>query len=593
MPTLTLPVSAYSIQSAKSSQKYGMITPLPVQLSIAAVLASVSVAKIPRGAVVSSAVLQWWGWGTFTGTSTLAVTLPTQAWNSSVTWASRPSLTAAVATVSKTSPVAGAQWSFDITASVQAWVSGTSTNNGLQLAQTSGPAMKMRGTKATEAQPVLVVTYSMVPPAPTNLSPSSGVVSLAKPTLSFDADDGITQARVQISSPPGGGTPDYDVTVNVVAGLVDLSTTAYTGLADGAVKVWRVQQKNSLGWSPWSAWATVARSSKPVLTITSPPSGTITDGTPPVQWSLATGVQTAWQVDFFDAATKLLATSGKTSGTANSWTPPRGLVSDGQAGTIKVTVWDDVDRSSGPGDPVTIVAYLPVTLTLSNSVTPVDSINVTQQQPSPVVILTGARAAGIPDEVIVYRNGVQVGRYPGTSVFAGTSYTIRDATAPMSTPATYRVAAVVNGVIAKGGPTKTYTPTCAGIWLFDAADPTQAAVIWTGEEQDQTAPEQSIEHVPISADGDIEVVRRRMVRLPPQGSVDGTLVDGLGTLASASEVALAAFAQNDAGHLYRLVLGRQNYLCIVGNIDMDEQSTDNVAQRVVGAGFDWWAKAGQ
>jgi len=593
VPTLTLPVSAYSIQSAKPSQKYGMITPLPVQLSNSAMLASVSVAKIPRGAVVTSAVLQWWGWGTFTGTSTLAATLPTQGWNSSVTWASRPSLSAAVATVSKTSPVAGAQWAFDITASVQAWVSGTSKNNGVQVAQTSGPAMKMRGTKATEAQPVLVVTYAMVPATPTNLSPSSGMVSLAKPTLSFDADDGITQARVQISPPPGGGTPDYDVTVNVVAGLVDLSTTAYTGLADGAVKVWRVQQKNSLGWSLWSAWATIARSSKPVLTITSPVSGTITDGTPPIQWSLASGQQTAWRVDFFDAATKLLATSGKVAGTATSWTPPRGLVSDGQTGTIKVTVWDDVDRSSGPGDPVTVVAYLPVTLTLSNAVTPVDSINVAQQQPSPVVILTGARAAGIPDEVIVYRNGVQVGRYPGASVFTGTSYTIRDATAPMSSPATYRVAAVVNGVIAKGGPTKTYTPTCAGIWLFDNDDPTQCAVVWPEDDQDQSAPEQSIEHIPISADGAIEVVRRRMVRLPPQGSIEGRLVDSFGTLATDSETALATFAENDAGHLYRLVLGRKNYLCIVGNIDSAEQVDDTLGQRLVAVTYDWWAKAGQ
>lgn len=593
MPTLTLPVSAYLIGGAKPSQKYGMVTPAKLQQGAWDILLSASVAKIPRSATVTSAVLQIWGWGTFAGTVELAVKANTSAWTSSVTWSTLPSSGAIIATQTMTSPVPGVQWTFDVSAQAQAWVSGTATNYGLILASLSTTAINMRGTKDAAAPPVLVITYTLPPAAPTNLSPSSGAVASGTPVLTWDADDAVTQAQVQIADPPGTGTPEFDLTFSAVAGLLDLSTTSYAGIPDGAVKVWRVRQRNDQGWSSWSTWAMVARTSMPALSITSPASSTIEDGTPPVQWSLATGQQVAWRAQLVDVAGKVIADSGKTVGTATSWTPPRGLVSNGQQGLIKVWVWDDVDRASGPGQPVTMYAELAVTLVLSTTVTPVTTLQASQVYPSPVVYLSGTRSVGAPDEIVVFRDGVQIGRYAAADVFTGTNFSVTDATASMSTPTTYRVAAVANGKIAAGGPTSTITPTCAGIWLFDESDPSQAVVLVDANDQDQSTPEQSIEHVPISTDGQLEVVRRRMVRLPAQGSITGRVMD-LGEIpASDSETALTTFATNDAGHVYRLVLGRRNWRCIIGNLDLSEQPIDVAGRRVIGVGFDWWGKARQ
>lgn len=603
MATVTRSITAVQVASAKASQKFGVITPVKVGADPWwDVLLSMSVAWIPKNATVTSVTLSICGWGTFSGTAELKLCQITSAWTSSVTWSTLPTLvsTPPVASLSRTSPVAGTYWNFssdDLTALVQSWVSGTATNYGLLIASVSGPLVPLRGTGDSAAPPKLTVTYTVPPVAPTGLSPSSGSVSDAKPILSWDADDDIVEANVQIADDPDSD-PDFDGTLSVVSGLFDLSATDYAGLADGDSKVWRVRQRGDGGWSDWSSWASLARNAKPTLSITSPASSTITDGTPPVEWALASGTQVAWQAKLVDANGKVLSDSGRTAGTATAWTPgsaffQKGLTEDGQTGTIQVWVWDDVDRSAGPGSPVTMYAELDVTLELSSGVSPVDTLAAEMSAPSPVVVLTGTRSEGAPDEVAVFRDGVQVARYTGTDVFDGTNFEIRDVSAPMLTSTTYRVAPITDGAIASGGPTVTLTPTCSGIWLVDDEDPTQMVVVWGGDDQDQSEPEQSIEHVPISSDGPIEVIRRRMVRLPAQGSVSGLLVDTAGSLAADSEAALANFKGNDAGHLYRLVLGRQSYRCIVGNIDTAEQPTDMAGQRVVAVAFDWWAKAVQ
>lgn len=592
MTDLSIGVAAYSVQNPKASQKYGQLALLPVLQGAQDVLLRVSLAGIPKDATILSAVMRFAQGAAVTGTHSLNLYRVTGAWPSSVTWSTLPTFTATgTVLVSKVAPAAGTVWGFDITALVQTLVSGTNPNIGFLLAKNQATRITFNGTPASSGKPVLVVSYTLAPATPSNLNPASGSVSLAKPTLTFDADDDILKLQVQIDPAANGVSPAFDTgDVDAAAGLLDLTTTAYAGLSNAATTSWRARQKNANGYSPWSSWATFTRTNKSAVTITAPSTGAITDGTPPVTWTFG-GTQRSWQARLLDSHGNPISDSGRQIGTATSWTPTKGLTSNGATGTIEVRVWDNVDRESTAGDPPYAVVTLAVTLTLGAGVTPVTDLAVAQDGVSPVVHLSGHLAA-VPDEMRVFVNGVQVASYVGVDVFTGTAFTIPDVSAPMNLAATYRVAPVVNGVVASGGNTVTYTPKCAGMWLIDESDHTAAVVIWGDDDQEQDQPEIAIEHTPIS-DGDdqVQVIRRRLVRYPPQGTIVGELLsDTMGVDVVACEANIRAWADYDAGHLFRLVLGNMNRTVIIGYLVFAEPALTGPANRILDVTFKWWSQ---
>lgn len=607
MTDLTLDAAAYSIQSAKSSLRYGQLAVVPVQASAAAMLVRASLAKIPSAATVTSATLQVTTAADVSGSVTLTCYEVGSSWTSSVTWATRPTYPTTLDTQTLSSPTAGTLVEFDVTAAVQRIVAGTDDNFGFQVSSGS-TLVTLNGAPAQSGDPTLLISYELTPDEPSNLHPSSGYVSISKPTLSFDADDDITALQVQIDAPPGSSSPIWDSgTVPATAGLLDLSTTTYAGLADGMVRVWRARQKNGAGWSDWSAWVQVARSAKSVLTITSPASSSITDGTPPITWTFG-GHQVAWRVKLIDAVTgRVIASSGKQIGNDTSWTPPTGLTRDGQSAVVAVNVWDDVDRSSTADDPIHVYQSMTVTLNLDDGVGPMDSVDVMQPPPQPVIRVSGIRNEGTPDEVALFRSidggpSVMVGRWDGTDVFRGNYVAVWDHTAPMNVPLSYRLAPIthVSGTahIARGGNAESYTASCAGIWLVDETTTQQKVfIVGTPDGQhasaDQSQPEQVITHTPISSDSPLEVVIRRLASYPAQGAISGALVDAMEWDAADSESALRTFKAYDPSHTYRLVLGRQNLRVRLTGIEITETPYDNPSDRVALVSFDWYATADQ
>lgn len=601
MTTRTIQLPAYSIQAASPSQQYGQPSVLPISNAAAIILLRAALAGIPAAASVTSAVVNGTTAAASSGSSTVSVQPATSGWTSGVTWATKPTTTTALDSATRANPTPGTAWSWDVTAWAQGVVAGTIVNNGLQVYTTGANPASFTGSHADSGAFTLTITYALLPDAPTNLHPASGVVSTSTPTFSFDGDDDMVSLQLQIDVPPGGSGGAYDTgEVPATAGLFSLVGTGH-GLSPGDVRVWRARQKNASGWSPWCSWTPLTYTAKSSLAIISPGAGTITDGTPLVQWTFG-GTQVAWQVRITDATTgKVLADSKKRIGTATSWTPTKGLTKDGQSAIISVWIWDDVDRAATSGDPVQTVATVTVTLDLDDGVGPMDTVDVIQAPPNPAIRIQGTRAEGVPDQVALFRDGVQINRWAGSAVFTGSHFAVYDHTAPMRVPVTYRVApiTVTGGVahIAKGGTARTYVPDCAGIWLVDESDPATAVAVWQDDGQDdgqdQTTPETAVVHTPITSDGSIEVVRRRLVTLPPQGSVIGTLTDAVETFAATSEAALRKFKTYDAGHLYRLILGRQNLRVIVGDIDFKETAADTVGNRVLEVSFNWWARADQ
>jgi len=239
MTTVTIPITAYSAQSASPDQRYGQLATLPLFNAAENVYFRAAVgSKIPDGATVVSATIQFRGRSNETGSYTARVqplgTPPT--WNSNVTWTNKPTTlvgTAVADTIS--SPSSGDLWEFTVTTDVQSVVSGTRVDYGWRMVADAGNATSMTfaGSTAETGEPVMVVEYTVVPDEPENLHPSGGSVSVAKPTLTFDGDDDMTALNVQIDPAADDVSPEFDSgSVAASGGLYDIAVATANLLPD-------------------------------------------------------------------------------------------------------------------------------------------------------------------------------------------------------------------------------------------------------------------------------------------------------------------------------------------------------------------------
>jgi hypothetical protein len=579
-------LSAISVQAASPTRRYGALAYMNISDS-ARMLARPSLAGIPSNAVVSSATLTLRNRGLWSGTRTLSVARALTGWSTATTWRTIPtSLTGAVSQT-QTNASYGT-WTFNVTSHVQAWVSGAAKQHGFVVfssAPHSGRGVLYGSPSATHG-PVLTIEYLIPAQQPDELLPSGGTVSTDKPVLGFNVGEDTLAIQVQIDPAGDEVAPDWDSgEVPATAGLLDLAETTYPGLADAASTMWRARAKNALGWSAWSDWADFSRSAKAALTINTP-AATTEDSSPVVTWTFA-GVQDAWRVLLYNERGRKVYDSGWTPGTETEVAPG---VNVGAEGRVVVQVQDDVDRAATTDDPEYVQAAQSFVVAPSGTPSPLSDLTASQDGVTPGVVLTGHRAE-IPDEVVIYQGDTEVARLPGVDVFNGTTMVYEDWTARMNVETTYTVRAVVNGQWSNVGPSATITPTCSGIWLLNTEDQTRA-VLWGQEEGEQTQPEVAVVHQPItSADGEVEVIRRRLLRYPRQGTVAGVVVDTPDVPASMSETNLRAWAEEDAGTLYRLVLGDLNDVVILGDLSFREDPRNGPGNgRVLNVSANWWAR---
>ena len=577
MITRTLTVSAFSIQRARPNYVYGQPERLYMEyLNGAALVRAAIPADIPKTAVVVSATLRLLSTTNLTGKGdvTIVAWRSTSPLRSTATWNSAPAHAASTsASFTMTSPPGPVWVELDVTADLQGFVSGTLSNNGWRVSSTlAGAHHYLRGATSANNAPELVLTYWVPDGPPTDLMPDGAAVGTPNPTTTFTVPDGTVSVQVQVDAAANGTAPGYDSgEVPASGGLLDLSRTdlpggAFTGPADGASTYWRARYKHSdFGWSAWSTWATFSYASRGTLSILTPDAAP-SDPSPTISWSFTGRTQSSWRARVLDANSRELSSSGWRSDTDTAWQPPKGFTRDGQTGFVEIVVRDTLDRVSVPGFPASVTRRLAVTLTLDGTVPPMDTLVAVMDGVRPVVPLTGTRSE-IPDEVIVFRSidgGPQqrIARLLGTDVFTGTAFAWDDYTAPMGRSVRYRVAPVTAGKVASGGPTQTLTTTCRGMWLADP-ETGEMAVLWNASlELDK--PDVAIVHQTISG----ALVRRRLGRPPRSGTVAGTLVDAEGLTADDSADALAAWDDDDAGHVLRLVAGEENMAVTIGDITL-------------------------
>jgi hypothetical protein len=567
--TRTLPLAAFTVKEAKPGTAFGQIA--RPALSDAASAAQELLLKVtlptdlPPDAIITAAEIQVVPRETLTGTTTLTVRRLTSALKARVKWNNAPTYSGtATDSLTRTGSAAGVMWPFDVTADVQGFVAGTLTNYGWRLTTDATTARQFYGATAGKNQPVLELAYALPSEPPTDLMPTGGAVSVDKPVLTFTTPPGCIAVQVRIDPASDPATAWVSDEIAATAGVVDLATTTYPGLANGATTAWSARfERTDTGWSDWSDWFEFARVDQPALTLVSP-DATPGDGTPTFSWTFTS--QQAWRARLLSASGKVLDDSGEQAGTDTTWQPAKGLTLANPLGVAEVSARDDEVRIATPGAPTWVTTTLDLTFTPDDALVPLDSLEAIQPDGSPIVTLHGQRAEGIPDEVVIYRrtglgDEEQVARVTGTDVFDGTSFAWSDATAPPNRVSEYRVVPVTGNVVGSDSPTATAIPTCTGLFLIDPDDLT-VAVLYGEDEGDWSVEEIAVEHQPSNG----ESIRRRLFRSPPRGNAQGDIVDGPYQTADETMAALDAFAATEPDHVYRYVAGHENIAVKVSNV---------------------------
>lgn len=563
-----------SVRSSKPSYSFGRTALVPLQNAAKEGLIRVPLpADIPEDAIVTKAELVLTAGTSWAASRTIQVQRNAARFGLQYTWSDRPAVTGTTASVAVPAATANkTTFRIPVVSDAQDWIAGVTDNFGWRLTTTSGASdVSVRGSSAAAGVPWLDLEYLEVGMPPVNLSPA-GVISTGNPTMTFIAPPGTTAIQVQVATDEDFTAIVHDSgTVVTSAGVYPL--TAYT-VADLATVYWRAQALTPSGWSGWSAVADFTRDDLPVPTITSP-GATAGDVTPPLTWT-APG-QTAWQARYYDVLTDaLIDDSGYTAGAATSWTPTKGLKKAGRRGRFVLDVHDGVaGRVATPGAPTFATVSHEFDVVAAGSAPGPVNLTALQRGATAIIDLSWAIGETEPDEWLVLRNEEWIGRVDGSvTAFA-------DLTAPPYHEHEYQVVALSGGEASTIGPIITVTPRPDGMWIIDPDDESMAAIL--GDEQgSQAMAEQAAVHPVVGR----APVRRRLGVLPPSGAQAGVLIEALGVTADESYDALMRWKTQDAGHVYRLVLGSWNVPVTLSDI-VAAPTPISGEERIYAASFGW------
>jgi hypothetical protein len=572
MPNVTLrgAVDTY-VNQARPTSNYSTARKLGIQSGAAFAYVYFN-RPMPLGAIVTTAKLRLYhdgSWGT--GSSTVSARrLSEQLRATRATWNNRPSTTGPAASVTDTGGGDNKLVEIDVTDLMQAVADG-GTWHGFRIETSSGTLRYVTSTEgSTWQRPTLYVEWSEAPHAPTGLSPNSGkAASVPKPLVRFQVTDPLGDTTLAAVHVQVADNPDFTgawdsgwVTTDLPQ--LDLATTAYPGITQGAVVYWRVQVRDGAGLeSEWSDDATMTYVPFAAVTIDNPAAGTspyVADPTPRILWGYA-GVQTAWRVMVADASrpSELIADSGKRSGTDVAWTVPnnRALLGSGPY-RVTVRVYDNVARD--PADPY---AELTRDFVVQDdpAVTPVSGLAVAQPNPWPGVELTWTRGTA-PDSFVVTRDGLTLepDLLPEDVLEAGTSYRWVDPGAQVWRPHTWQVKAKVNGAQSTS-PVVSLTPKTRGIWLMDEERDLR---VWLAgaEGGSWSRPEDA---TAVTVIGATSVTRRVQGLRNYEGSLSGQLVDGYGSTAAEHEAALETMRREPSRPVV-LAVADMSLRVLLGNV---------------------------
>lgn len=345
-------------------------------------------------------------------------------------YGNQPGVTGPTATSGATGVlVAGDSFSVDVTAWAQDVADGITGNYGWRITTSQTTAVSLtRGFESGRTTWTLYVEYVDRPDAPDTLSPA-GIIGIAKPVVTVDDYDQLSQIQVQVDATPNSTNPDYDTgLVSVTRPKLDLADTfplgqavgvgdtTFNSIANHATTYWRARVKLiNGGTSLYGPWVEVTREDKPTIVMDNPSGTDIWDPTPVIKAHLspAGDVDTRWQVIVTRGSdpTDQLYNSGDALTGADlehaiplRWQGHNVMVDDGNYRLV-VRAWDRSDRATSQGDKPYAETIIDVTMDVDGTQDPVDglvAVPYTAGSGYPGVLVAWSRASD-PDWFIVRR----------------------------------------------------------------------------------------------------------------------------------------------------------------------------------------------
>ena len=490
----------------------------------------------PQGANVISAHLYVYLANVQSGSQTYTCRRLINPWkNARVTWNNIPTATA---TNDDTTVVSSGairdEVDFDITNMMQDVAAG-SVFYGVQITVSTDAVHKLYSgnTSVASMKPRLVIVWSKIPHAPTDLRPSGGLATRNdSPTLGWSFEVEQDAFQVQISS---------DTSNNFVANIThDSGTqvddrniysleTAGVNLPSGNMRYWRIRARNDAGdWSPYSDISSMKYIAPGTLNIINPPNGPVQETTPPVDWTFS-GVQTAVDIWLFEAGDHGLWGDSwgdewggrdfrevwhygrhQTFHTIAKIPPGKIRRADGTLYKLRMRVWDDVDSSGSPGTPVYVEEEVLFTFAEDNTVNPVATISAVEVASHLEVTVTRATqpdfwAVKVDDEY--YQDRIP-GDQPHTT---GTTYKFYIYDVRPMRSVTIKIPAIVkDGLrVAKHSgtnPSATLTFAPTGIWLSDPDTQEEIEILGGNASPDLGIGESSTISYPLNRRDPIQVI---------------------------------------------------------------------------------------
>jgi hypothetical protein len=597
---VTIPITTYSVREGKPTTQFGspaVVLAKSGTTTDSRIIARVPLDQIPLDATIVSAILRFTSKAAAAGSIPARVYPNTEPWKSKVTWSTRPSVGAVIATTTKVAPSATAVWEWDVTA----WA-GTRVRQGLTLDVNSTTLLRLRGSAATSGKPVLVVTYTVPPQVPSAQKPSGGAVSVAQPVLTYAGDEDMTEQWVEYSTDGTVGTTVYQSGwLPASRGYYDPTADPGTGVgktgvlpnpAGGGEIYWRVRTNGPDGISTFSGWLSYIY--EPIVDpVPTNPPATTDDGTPPFTWTVA--VQTSWRAFFYDENGLIEDSGWRDEPDTRTWTPQRGVpVPDGHGRYLLWTTDDVLPRVSAEGAPTHGIAEVTFDTVLTGSADAINTLDIWHEEP--ITLFSGTRSLGTPDEVALVRDGVIVPIWaedgasylwaPGDLFFEGTEFAITDYTANPRHQHTWSIRTRAGGNTSSTGPTLTRTFNTGSVWLVDPDTGEKVEIFGYNSAPvvEQGVAESAALHTPVSGALVVEQVRRRLARTTRFGGISGMVVND-------AEGILQGWAERDSGHRYRLIFGKVNWSVIIGDYNpSDVFYSEECGDDMLRFEMNWWER---
>lgn len=451
---------------------------------------------------------------------------------SKMTWNgqhSRPNAGAMTGATNVTGTKTGAVWSFDVSADVAAVAAG-GDYYGFRLTTSDATVRQFVGPQSSADYPVLELTYSAVPAAPSDVAPSGGVTSVPKPWVTWQAADDVDLVQVQLDTVgstwdevTGFASPVFDSgSVTSTVGQINLAATAYAGLADGAYVDMSIRQHGALGWSEWSLPVTWGYAARPAVVLTNP-GATSGDPTPPHAWTVTPAGQLSWQLQVTQpgalrTADRAIYDSKRVAGADNSATPTAGPTNSVLPLHSVLRIVDRSDRIATLGQPVYTEATQDWLYDPDLAMLPADSVSVSQVGKTPQIEVTILRDDA-PDEWLVQVGEADPIRFDFDEYAVGPMWVVASWECPPNTPTDVVVTPFVGG--GAGTPyTVSVTTEVSGTWLTDPV--TGLAFSASNEAPTEAAGSSVATFTPIG--GTRPIIRTQALR-GLEGSVEGELFD--------------------------------------------------------------------